>query len=249
MSPPQSTTTTLNQELKNINKELRALRARNNNAAKRIQAASRGLRNRRLVKNARRSTCSICFEQNGKINTLTRCGHAFHKECLKQWTDLQGTCPMCRMTLANPRLASAPPERNGNIYNFYNPSASPYQTSEEGTNYSSNSSLVATAASLDQHIYSAYDRVESEYSLWVSEGSPNTFTVLPRRPNALNLRPTLTLILQAYRDQGGSSPPQQESIRQFLSDTAPDRDWDLRRVPAARALVDAIVSHVPLHFT
>ena len=244
MSPPQSTTTTLNQELKNINKELRALRARNNNAAKRIQAASRGLRNRRLVKKARRSTCSICFEQNGKINTLTRCGHAFHKKCLKPWKDSRGTCPMCRMTLANPPLASAPP-----VNNFYRSNVSSYHSNEEGTNYSSNSSLVATAASLDQHIYSAYDRVETEYSLWVSEGSPNTFTVLPRRPNALNLRPTLTLILQAYRDQGGSSPPQQESLRQFLSETAPGRDWDLRRVPAARALVDAIVSDVPLHFT
>lgn len=45
------------------------------------------------------SQCSICFNEvkQTRNNTLVRCGHVFHSECLSKWKEKgHNTCPLCR---------------------------------------------------------------------------------------------------------------------------------------------------------
>jgi surface protein len=43
--------------------------------------------------------CAICMNEvnHGKPEKTT-CGHCFHPDCLKKWTEINNTCPMCRRT-------------------------------------------------------------------------------------------------------------------------------------------------------
>lgn len=38
--------------------------------------------------------CPICLER--KSNVLGQCGHAFHLECLWEWVNRKGECPLCK---------------------------------------------------------------------------------------------------------------------------------------------------------
>ena len=41
--------------------------------------------------------CSICLVDNPKYRNLTvRCGHRFHKKCIKKWLKNNYCCPVCR---------------------------------------------------------------------------------------------------------------------------------------------------------
>lgn len=53
------------------------------------------VRNLDLPPNPEKKECSICY--NHDDTGLLSCGHAFHKECIKQWFSLNNrTCPYCR---------------------------------------------------------------------------------------------------------------------------------------------------------
>ena len=39
-------------------------------------------------------TCTICLEVVSE--TPLKCGHVFHKKCIKQWLKNNDTCPNCR---------------------------------------------------------------------------------------------------------------------------------------------------------
>jgi hypothetical protein len=43
--------------------------------------------------------CCICLDKNTKIWIETRCKHAFHSECIKQWNTMNNNCPICRNLL------------------------------------------------------------------------------------------------------------------------------------------------------
>lgn len=42
--------------------------------------------------------CGICFDSivNGQDIRLLKCGHMFHKKCIKSWFKRQRNCPFCR---------------------------------------------------------------------------------------------------------------------------------------------------------
>jgi len=45
-------------------------------------------------------TCSIClseYEPNEKLKILPHCLHRFHSDCIDQWLQSNGTCPICRV--------------------------------------------------------------------------------------------------------------------------------------------------------
>lgn len=45
--------------------------------------------------------CSICMSKITKINyTKTKCGHTYHKKCLRIWFTKNSTCPMCRQCIS-----------------------------------------------------------------------------------------------------------------------------------------------------
>ena len=52
------------------------------------------------------NTCPIClvdFETEDEIITLKKCGHYFHKDCIKDWLQKASlTCPLCRSDLEIP---------------------------------------------------------------------------------------------------------------------------------------------------
>jgi hypothetical protein len=43
--------------------------------------------------------CSICLEGCIAYPELvtTKCGHTFHRCCLKKWLDINNVCPNCKM--------------------------------------------------------------------------------------------------------------------------------------------------------
>jgi len=41
-------------------------------------------------------TCSVCLGEEGEIDTLTCCGHSFHKQCIEPWIERKPECPKCR---------------------------------------------------------------------------------------------------------------------------------------------------------
>lgn len=54
--------------------------------------------------------CAVCLckiEEEEEIREVMRCGHIFHRECLDRWVDnghRNKTCPLCRGSLAPPRM-------------------------------------------------------------------------------------------------------------------------------------------------
>ena len=47
--------------------------------------------------------CSVCFEGMDKSLLITRCGHTFHSECIRQWNDTRLTlnCPKCSKVITD----------------------------------------------------------------------------------------------------------------------------------------------------
>jgi len=43
--------------------------------------------------------CSICLEIIKKNGKKTKCGHHFHKKCIRQWRRIKHNCPNCRAHL------------------------------------------------------------------------------------------------------------------------------------------------------
>ena len=44
--------------------------------------------------------CSICMEDLSKETLkVVKCGHFFHKDCIKQWLNNNNTCPLCRKVI------------------------------------------------------------------------------------------------------------------------------------------------------
>jgi len=45
--------------------------------------------------------CSVCRDDFviGDIYTTMKCGHGYHRKCLRPWLSLQNTCPECRYPL------------------------------------------------------------------------------------------------------------------------------------------------------
>jgi hypothetical protein len=42
--------------------------------------------------------CTICLEDNDKLDLILPCMHKFHKECIQKWVDSSNNkhCPLCR---------------------------------------------------------------------------------------------------------------------------------------------------------
>lgn len=57
-----------------------------------------------MIKSKEESSCSICLQglKDGELaRSLPRCGHIFHLNCIDEWLNRQGTCPMCREHVFN----------------------------------------------------------------------------------------------------------------------------------------------------
>ncbi|NWV38147.1 DZIP3 ligase, partial [Grantiella picta] len=58
--------------------------------------------------------CTICHDELGRYSCKLRCGHEFHRECIKTW--LQGhsnpTCPICRVYAVLPKDVPERPAGN-----------------------------------------------------------------------------------------------------------------------------------------
>ncbi|XP_051132557.1 putative RING-H2 finger protein ATL21A [Andrographis paniculata] len=55
------------------------------------------------------STCSICLDGYSQANRssarlIDKCGHYFHESCIRQWLGKNGSCPVCRTSLADNAL-------------------------------------------------------------------------------------------------------------------------------------------------
>ncbi|OWM79631.1 putative RING-H2 finger protein ATL21B [Punica granatum] len=51
------------------------------------------------------ATCAIClseYQPKETIKTIPECNHGFHAECIDQWLELNGSCPICRNSLERP---------------------------------------------------------------------------------------------------------------------------------------------------
>tara|TARA_B100000214_G_scaffold93517_2_gene64716 strand:+ start:2295 stop:2558 length:264 start_codon:yes stop_codon:yes gene_type:complete len=48
--------------------------------------------------------CPICFEYIivAKNNLALPCGHVFHEACIKKWTGINNSCPLCTFTSLEP---------------------------------------------------------------------------------------------------------------------------------------------------
>jgi len=46
--------------------------------------------------------CSICFEEiSDEEQSVLKCDHTFHKECIDEWFKKSHRCPLCRNSLFN----------------------------------------------------------------------------------------------------------------------------------------------------
>lgn len=45
-------------------------------------------------------TCSICREELETEDFITRCGHNFHEDCIKDWVFKNSNCPYCFQTVS-----------------------------------------------------------------------------------------------------------------------------------------------------
>ena len=41
-------------------------------------------------------TCTICLLDLNKNKQKLKCGHTFHKTCIRRWSSIKDTCPICR---------------------------------------------------------------------------------------------------------------------------------------------------------
>jgi hypothetical protein len=44
--------------------------------------------------------CIICRETDDTNTVVTECKHLFHKECINEWFQNNGTCPLCLKVIA-----------------------------------------------------------------------------------------------------------------------------------------------------
>ena len=43
--------------------------------------------------------CLICYEELKEVEIDIPCKHAYHKECLTKWLEIQNNCPYCRQSI------------------------------------------------------------------------------------------------------------------------------------------------------
>eukprot|EP00928_Gymnodinium_smaydae_P088841 TRINITY_DN7288_c0_g1_i1.p1 TRINITY_DN7288_c0_g1~~TRINITY_DN7288_c0_g1_i1.p1 ORF type:complete len:488 (+),score=106.56 TRINITY_DN7288_c0_g1_i1:1026-2489(+) len=57
-------------------------------------------------------SCSVCLEDfapaGGEIRKTILCGHAFHRQCLQGWLNVNRTCPLCRKDLGSSGESPSP---------------------------------------------------------------------------------------------------------------------------------------------
>jgi hypothetical protein len=41
-------------------------------------------------------TCGVCLESTDLDCKLGNCTHRFHFECIKRWSDVENSCPLCK---------------------------------------------------------------------------------------------------------------------------------------------------------
>ena len=50
--------------------------------------------------------CSICFDKiTGEDQSVLKCDHTFHKECIDKWFEKSHRCPLCRNSLFNMNIS------------------------------------------------------------------------------------------------------------------------------------------------
>jgi surface protein len=54
------------------------------------------LKNKKYKMENRCDECVICYDKKSEKPEKTICGHCFHPDCLKKWTQIKNTCPYCR---------------------------------------------------------------------------------------------------------------------------------------------------------
>lgn len=47
------------------------------------------------------NTCCICLDEINKESIFLNCGHEFHYNCIKEWTNKKPNCPLCLKILIN----------------------------------------------------------------------------------------------------------------------------------------------------
>jgi hypothetical protein len=58
------------------------------------------LNNQLIPTDSLRGCCSICLDEDIKMDSITKpCGHAFHNTCIKDWMDIEQSCPNCRTNI------------------------------------------------------------------------------------------------------------------------------------------------------
>jgi len=50
------------------------------------------------IENVNEESCTICLDKPDNCIQL-KCGHIFHKKCIKKWISKNKTCPNCRKIL------------------------------------------------------------------------------------------------------------------------------------------------------
>ena len=106
MAPRPTMNRSLRPVTQNIRKVTRTSK-KNSQAAKQRQQISRGSpserRQQQLKKmKARLSNkqncveCSVCYCDSASHRMRLKCGHAFHRDCIRGWLESHGTCPLCR---------------------------------------------------------------------------------------------------------------------------------------------------------
>ncbi|MHA1988673.1 MAG: RING finger domain-containing protein [Promethearchaeota archaeon] len=48
--------------------------------------------------------CPICLVKFENNKFILKCGHKFHKQCLKRWVTISPICPLCRENIYDPEL-------------------------------------------------------------------------------------------------------------------------------------------------
>ena len=53
------------------------------------------------IKDIKENKCSICLEEYIENNNIIKlnCEHQYHKECIKEWLNINRNCPQCRKNI------------------------------------------------------------------------------------------------------------------------------------------------------